>query len=68
MCHLLSSCVYVCVIWVKWYEGWLGEKGESYIGDMVGGIRASVSFLVTSYDITHSVISLLSHLLGVLQS
>jgi hypothetical protein len=26
----------VCVIWVKWYEGWLSERGESYIGDMVG--------------------------------
>jgi hypothetical protein len=38
-----------------------GRKKES-------SIRASFNSLVTSYDITHSVISLLWHLLGVLQS
>jgi len=38
-----------------------GRKEES-------SIRASFNSLVTSYDSTHSVISLLWHLLGVLQS
>jgi len=70
MC-LVPVCVCVCVIWVKWYEGWLSERGESYIWDMVERrkvVSASFISLVTSYDITHSVISLLWHLLGVLQS
>jgi len=38
-----------------------GRKEES-------SIRASFSSLVTAYDITNSVISLLWHLLGVVQS